>query len=99
MSGRDADTVYEMALVGLDRLEPSERVDVLASLMSFYCAVCGELVPCKACLKQWGVFCLATKSWWPRAFHSQAEAQEHYELCKGPGTRAEVRKRPELDVP
>ena len=42
----------------------------------------------------WGVYDVQQGRWWPRAFRSQSEALAHYDRCKGPGSRGEIRPRP-----
>lgn len=42
-------------------------------------------------MAKWGVYDTVQKIWWPRSFPSKAEAQAHYERCKGPGSRGEPR--------
>ena len=42
---------------------------------------------------RWGVYDLARNTWWPRSFASEAEAQDHYDRCKGPDSRGEARVR------
>jgi hypothetical protein len=41
----------------------------------------------------WGVYSESDGGkWWPRRFRSVEEAEAHLQRCKGPGTKAEVRK-------
>lgn len=46
---------------------------------------------------RWGVFDVEQQRWWPRDFASAEEARAHYERCKGPGSRGEVRLRTEKE--
>jgi len=41
----------------------------------------------------WGIFDVEQQRWWPRDFTSAKEAQAHYDRCRGPGSRGEVRLR------
>jgi hypothetical protein len=54
---------------------------------------------CNTCprpeVKRFGVFDMYRRSWWPRSFDTFDEAQAHYDRCKGPGSRGEVRELPE----
>lgn len=43
----------------------------------------------------WGVYDIRTDRWWPRAFETQEQAEQHLAFCRGPGTQAEVRRRPQ----
>jgi hypothetical protein len=44
--------------------------------------------------RRWGIYDVEQKRWWPRRFAEQGEAQAHYNSCKGPGSRGEVRLMP-----
>lgn len=44
--------------------------------------------------RPWGIFDPVEGRWWPRAFQTREEAQDHYDRCKGPGSTGEVRERP-----
>ena len=41
---------------------------------------------------RWGIFDTVQGRWWPRAFNSAEDAQKHYDECRGPGSRGEVRE-------
>lgn len=49
--------------------------------------------------RPWGIYDTVQQRWWPRRFERSKDAQAHYNYCKGPGSRGEVRQIPKEGAP